>query len=236
MLEVDNTRVRDAQIRLLREIREKRDETNTQLTLGKLTDAARSGDGNLLRLSIEASRQRATVGEISGALEKGLGAGITRWRGLPRVSIAAAHDNGEDYRRVVDEIKVFTEFEGRAPSILVVKMGQDGHDRGAKVIANAFADLGFKVGAGELFQTPGEAAIDVRDRDVHVGWRLDVGGGPQDPGAAANPGTPGARLGRCDRRLRRCDSPPGPCFSERSRRGRDLRPPAPTFPKRRAIF
>ena len=176
VLEVDNTRVRDAQIRLLREIREKRDETNTQLTLGKLTDAAQSGDGNLLRLSIEASRQRATVGEISGALEKVWG----RHHAVARVTkgvYAAAHDNGEDYRRVVDEIKVFTEFEGRAPSILVVKMGQDGHDRGAKVIANAFADLGFKVGAGELFQTPGEAAIDVRDRDVHVVGVSTLAGG-----------------------------------------------------------
>ena len=176
VLVVDNTRVRAAQIRLLREIREKRDEAATRLALGKLTDAARTGQGNLLRLSIEAVRCRATVGEVSGALEKAWG----RHQAVARITrgvYAAAHRNSEDYRRVVDEIKVFTEFEGRAPSILVVKMGQDGHDRGAKVIANAFADLGFEVRAGELFQTPGEAAMDVRDCNAHVVGVSTLAGG-----------------------------------------------------------
>ncbi len=176
VLVVDNARVREAQIRLLREIREKRDEVGTRLALGKLTDAARTGQGNLLRLSIEAVRCRATVGEVSGALEKAWG----RHQAVARITrgvYAAAHRNSEDYRRVVDEIKVFTEFEGRAPSILVVKMGQDGHDRGAKVIANAFADLGFEVRAGELFQTPGEAAMDVRDCNAHVVGVSTLAGG-----------------------------------------------------------
>jgi len=167
VLEVDNTRVREGQIRLLNEIRELRDEATTQAALTGLTEAARSGQGNLLQLSIEASRRRATVGEMSQALEKVWG----RHHAIAHVTrgvYAEAHQNGAAYQRVADEIKVFTEFEGRAPSILVVKMGQDGHDRGAKVIANAFADLGFEVKAGELFQTPAEAAIDVRGCKAHV--------------------------------------------------------------------
>ncbi len=176
VLEVDNTRVRESQIRLLREIREKRDESSVQLALDKLTEAARTGEDNLLRLSVEASRHRATVGEMSGALERVWG----RHHAVVRVTkgvYAEAHQNGEAYRRVVDEIKVFTEFEGRPPNILVVKMGQDGHDRGAKVIANAFADLGFEVRAGELFQTPSEAAIDGRDCNAHVVGVSTLAGG-----------------------------------------------------------
>ena len=176
VLEVDNTRVREGQIRLLREIRETRDEASTRDALGKLTEAAKNGKGNLLQLSIEAARRRATVGEMSGAFEKVWG----RHHAVARVTkgvYAEAHRNGEDYQRVVDEIKVFTEFEGRPPNILVVKMGQDGHDRGAMVIANAFADLGFEVRAGELFQTPAEAAIDVGECNAHVVGVSTLAGG-----------------------------------------------------------
>ena len=176
VLEVDNTRVRDGQVRLLNEIREKRDEAGTRGALDKLTEAATNGAGNLLQLSIEAARRRATVGEVSGALEKVWG----RHHAIAKVTrgvYAEAHKNGEDYHRVADEIKVFTEFEGRPPGILVVKMGQDGHDRGAKVIANAFADLGFEVRAGELFQTPAEAAIDVRNCNAHVVGVSTLAGG-----------------------------------------------------------
>ena len=176
VLEVDNTRVREGQIRLLREIRAKRDETGTRLALDNLTEAARTGAGNLLQLSVEASRRRASVGEMSGALEQVWG----RHHAVARITrgvYAAAHRNGEDYRQVANEIKVFTEFEGRPPSILVVKMGQDGHDRGAKVIANAFADLGFEVRAGELFQTPAEAAVDVSECNPHVVGVSTLAGG-----------------------------------------------------------
>ena len=176
VLEVDNTRVREGQIRLLREIRETRDEASTRDALGKLTEAAKNGKGNLLQLSVEAARRRATVGEMSGAFEKVWG----RHHAVARVTkgvYAEAHNNGEDYQRVVDEIKVFTEFEGRPPNILVVKMGQDGHDRGAMVIANAFADLGFEVRAGELFQTPAEAAIDVGECNAHVVGVSTLAGG-----------------------------------------------------------
>ena len=176
VLEVDNTRVREGQIRLLREIRAKRDEAGTRHALDKLTEAARTGAGNLLQLSVEASRRRASVGEMSGALEQVWG----RHHAVARITrgvYAAAHRNGEDYRQVANEIKVFTEFEGRPPSILVVKMGQDGHDRGAKVIANAFADLGFEVRAGELFQTPAEAAVDVSECNPHVVGVSTLAGG-----------------------------------------------------------
>ncbi len=176
VLEVDNTRVRESQIRLLREIRETRDEPSTQAALAKLTQAARSGEGNLLQLSVEATRRRATVGEVSGALERVWG----RHQAIVRITkgvYAQAHQNSEQYQQAANEIKVFTEFEGRPPNILVVKMGQDGHDRGAKVIANAFADLGFEVRAGELFQTPAEAAIDVRDCNAHVVGVSTLAGG-----------------------------------------------------------
>ena len=176
VLEVDNTRVREAQIRRLNEIRERRDAATTQAALVKLTEAAETGEGNLLALSIEASRQRASVGEMSSALEKAWG----RHRAVARVTrgvYAEAHEGDEAFQRVHDEIKVFTEFEGQAPSILVVKMGQDGHDRGARVITNAFGDLGFDVHVGELFQTPIEAAGQVGDLGVHVVGVSTLAGG-----------------------------------------------------------
>ena len=176
VLEVDNTKVRTAQIRRLNETRENRDAASTQAALDALTKAAESGEGNLLALSIDASRQRATVGEMSSALEKAWG----RHHAVTRVTkgvYADAHEGDEDFQRVHDEIKVFTEFEGQAPSILVVKMGQDGHDRGAKVISNAFTDLGFDVHVGQLFQTPEEAAGQVSELGVHVVGISTLAGG-----------------------------------------------------------
>ncbi len=176
VLEVDNTKVRTAQIRRLNETRENRDAASTQAALDALTKAAESGEGNLLALSIDASRQRATVGEMSSALEKAWG----RHHAVTRVTkgvYAEAHEGDEHFQRVHDEIKVFTEFEGQAPSILVVKMGQDGHDRGAKVISNAFTDLGFDVHVGQLFQTPEEAAGQVSELGVHVVGISTLAGG-----------------------------------------------------------
>ena len=176
VLEIDNAKVRDAQVRRLSEVRAKRDEAATQAALDSLTQAAEDGTGNLLHLSIEATRQRATVGEVSSALEKSWG----RHRAVTRITkgvYGSVHADGEDFQRVVDEIKVFTEFEGSAPSILVVKLGQDGHDRGAKVICNAFSDLGFEVHAGELFQTPDEAAADADSLGVHVVGFSTLAGG-----------------------------------------------------------
>ena len=167
VLAVDNTRVRDAQIRRLKEIKASRDDARVSSTLDALTAAAKSGSGNLLALSIDASRARATVGEISFALEKVYG----RHEAIARATkgvYAASYQNDPTFNKVQDEIRVFTDIEGQAPSILVVKMGQDGHDRGAKVISNAFGDFGFKVSMGPLFQTPSEAAAQAKQEGVHV--------------------------------------------------------------------
>jgi methylmalonyl-CoA mutase len=164
--DVDNTAVRAGQIQRLEQLRATRDQTRVDAALRALTEGAR-GDANLLALSIDASRARATVGEISDALE----AVFTRHRATVR-TIAGVYGNSaagdEDWERTRAEVESFAAAEGRRPRILVVKMGQDGHDRGAKVIATAFADLGFDVDVGPLFQTPEEAARDAVENDVHV--------------------------------------------------------------------
>jgi methylmalonyl-CoA mutase len=164
--EVDNTAVRMSQILRLEQLRANRDQKRVDAALRALTEGAR-GDANLLALSIEASRARATVGEISDALE----AVFTRHRATIR-TIAGVYGGSaagdEDWERTRGEVEAFASAEGRRPRILVVKLGQDGHDRGAKVIATAFADLGFDVDVGPLFQTPEEAARDAVENDVHV--------------------------------------------------------------------
>ena len=167
VLAVDNTKVRDAQLRRLNDLRNNRDDAKVQAALDALTTAAKENSGNLLDLSIEATRQRASVGEISYALEKVYG------RHEPKATMTRGvyeKEYGDDpaFTKVADEIKVFTDVEGRAPSIFVVKMGQDGHDRGAKVISNAFGDFGFDVSMGPLFQTPEEAARQAKEENVHV--------------------------------------------------------------------
>ena len=164
--EVDNTAVRAGQIQRLDQLRATRDQRRVDAALRALTEGAR-GDANLLALSIEASRARATVGEISDALE----AVFTRHRATIRTIAGVYGDSAagdEDWERTRAEVEAFAAAEGRRPRILVVKMGQDGHDRGAKVIATAFADLGFDVDVGPLFQTPEEAARDAVENDVHV--------------------------------------------------------------------
>ena len=176
VLEVDNAKVREAQLRRLREVRAKRDEAEVRRSLKDLTQAAERGDGNLLQLSVEAARRRATVGEISAALEQVWG----RHHAPVRVAkgvYAQARAGDRSYTDAVREIALFAEFEGRPPSILVAKMGQDGHDRGAKVIANAFADLGFDVQLGELFQTPEEVAAQARRENVHAVGISSLAGG-----------------------------------------------------------
>ena len=167
ILEVDNTAVRQAQIARLQELRANRDEHAVHAALEALTEAAASGEGNLLELSVNAARARASLGEISSALEKVWG----RHQAVIR-SIAGVYraEYGEmeaiaDVRRMADE---FAQREGRRPRILVAKIGQDGHDRGAKVVATAFADLGFDVDIGPLFQTPAEVARQAMENDVHV--------------------------------------------------------------------
>ncbi len=166
ILEVDTSAVRDAQVARLTQVRESRDEERCRATLTALAEGAR-GDANLLELSVEAARARATVGEISDALE----VVFTRHRAVIR-SISgiygSAYENDDDFARIQAAVDEFAATEGRRPRMLVVKLGQDGHDRGAKVIATAFADLGFDVDVGPLFQTPEEAARDALDSDVHI--------------------------------------------------------------------
>ncbi len=176
VLVVDNTKVRDAQLRRLRDIKASRDESKVNEALEALMKGAKEGSGNLLELSIEATRQRATVGEVSGALEKVYGPHKPVAKMTPGVYRAGYEDDPE-FARVQDEIKVFTDLEGSAPSILVAKMGQDGHDRGAKVISNAFADFGFDVSMGPLFQTPEEAAQQAKEENVHVVGVSTLAGG-----------------------------------------------------------
>jgi methylmalonyl-CoA mutase len=167
LLDIDNTRVREQQVARLKQIRATRDQKRVEATLAALTEAARSGKGNLLALAIAATRARATVGEISEALERV----FTRHRATIRsVSgvYGALYEGDEGYGRIQREVEAFARGEGRRPRMLVVKLGQDGHDRGAKVIATAFADIGFDVDVGPLFQTPEEAARQAVENDVHV--------------------------------------------------------------------
>ena len=176
VLEVDNSKVRKAQLKRLDKVKTSRDETTTQEALSALTQAAETGSGNLLALAVEATRRRATVGEVSAALETAWGRHEPVAKMTPGV-YASAYEDDEDFAQVRNEVKIFTEFEGRQPSILVVKMGQDGHDRGAKVISNAFGDLGFDVKMGPLFQTPSEAAAQAGAEDVHVVGVSTLAGG-----------------------------------------------------------
>ena len=163
---IDNDAVRAAQVKRLENIKKERDEKNCSAALLNLEKAAEVGD-NLLAAAVEASRARATVGEISMAMEKVFGRHRAEVKTLAGV-YGAAYEGDEDFIAIQHELEKFTKDEGRRPRMLVVKMGQDGHDRGAKVIATAFADIGFDVDVGPLFQTPEEAAQDAIDNDVHV--------------------------------------------------------------------
>jgi methylmalonyl-CoA mutase len=166
VLSIDNTVVREGQIAKLAKVRANRDEPACQAALAALTEGAR-GDANLLALAIEAARARATVGEISSAMEEVFGRHRADTRTLSGV-MAKAYDGDQGFAAIRDDIEAFAADQGRRPRILVCKMGQDGHDRGAKVIATAFADLGFDVDVGPLFQTPAEVARDAIENDVHV--------------------------------------------------------------------
>ncbi|HUC70586.1 MAG TPA: methylmalonyl-CoA mutase family protein, partial [Stellaceae bacterium] len=167
LLDVDNTAVRTAQVARLDQLRRTRDAERCRAALTALTEAARSGKGNLLELSIEASRARATVGEISDALEQVFTRHRAQIRAVSGV-YGGQYDGDEGFRRIQRQIEAFARDEGRRPRMLVVKLGQDGHDRGAKIIATAFADIGFDVDIGPLFQTPEEAARQAVENDVHI--------------------------------------------------------------------
>ena len=167
LLEIDNDAVRDSQIKRLKEIRRTRDEAACQAALEALVQAAQSEEGNLLALSIDATRARATVGEISDALETVFTRHQAQVRSVTGV-YGAAYEGDEGFRKIRTDVEAFGETEGRRPRMLVVKMGQDGHDRGARVIATAFADLGFEIDLGPMFQTPEEAAREAVQNDVHI--------------------------------------------------------------------
>ncbi|SIS56835.1 methylmalonyl-CoA mutase [Phaeovulum vinaykumarii] len=166
ILDIDNVKVRESQIARLNAIRASRDEAACQAALDELTRRASEG-GNLLEAAVVAARARASVGEISMAMEKVFGRHRAEVRTLSGV-YGAAYEGDEGFAKIQQDVEDFAVREGRRPRLLVVKMGQDGHDRGAKVIATAFADIGFDVDVGTLFQTPEEAAQDAIDNDVHV--------------------------------------------------------------------
>ncbi|CAB4371647.1 MAG: methylmalonyl-CoA mutase [Actinobacteria bacterium] len=166
VLDIDNTKVRNEQLAILATVRANRDDAACRAALTALTEGAK-GDGNLLALAIDAARARATLGEISDAMEAVFGRHKAEVRTIAGV-YAKAYEGDEDFTALQGEIEAFAKTEGRRPRMLVAKMGQDGHDRGAKVIATAFADLGFDVDMGPLFQTPAEAARDAIENDVHV--------------------------------------------------------------------
>ncbi len=167
ILEVDNTAVRISQLERLSKLKAERDDKRVAETLAAITMATESGEGNLLELSIEAARARATLGEISDAIEKIYGRHKAVIRSISGIysSEYARKDEVEEVRKLADE---FEEQEGRRPRIMIAKMGQDGHDRGAKVVATAYADMGFDVDIGPLFQTPAETARQAVENDVHV--------------------------------------------------------------------
>lgn len=167
ILEVDNVRVREQQIARLAKIKAARDGAAVHAALEALTAAARSGQGNLLDLSIRAIRLRATVGEVSDALEKVFGRHRADTQKVTGV-YAAAYDSAEGWETLKKEIAAFAEAHGRRPRVMIAKLGQDGHDRGAKVVATAYADLGFDVDMGPLFQTPEECARQAIENDVHA--------------------------------------------------------------------
>ena len=167
ILDVDNAKVRLSQIERLKNVRAKRDSAACEKALGALTEAAKNKTGNLLELAVEAAKQRATVGEISDALEKIYGRYNANVRTISGV-YGAVYDADDSLKPIRDKVAAFAKGEGRRPRILVAKMGQDGHDRGAKVIATAFADMGFDVDVGSLFATPEEVARQAVENDVHI--------------------------------------------------------------------
>jgi methylmalonyl-CoA mutase len=167
ILEVDNVAVRESQIKRLKSIRASRDSAAVKQALADITAAAKSGKGNLLDLSVKAARLRATIGEISDAMEEEFGRYQAQSRTISGV-YGAGYENDADWQQIKTDIEAFVEKHGRRPRMLVCKMGQDGHDRGAKVVATAFADVGFDIDLSPMFSTPSEVAKQAIENDVHV--------------------------------------------------------------------
>jgi methylmalonyl-CoA mutase len=167
VLDIDNDAVRESQVARLAQLKRDRDAEAVQQSLERIERCAITGEGNLLECAVDAARKRATLGEISSAIEKVWGRYQATTRTIAGV-YSAASGQATEFKKAVDQVNAFEEAEGRRPRILVAKMGQDGHDRGAKVIATAFADIGFDVDIGPLFQTPREVARHAAENDVHV--------------------------------------------------------------------
>ena len=176
ILEVDNAKVRSAQTERLKRLRRNRNEEDVQASLAAVTRVAESGEGNLLEAAVEAARNRATLGEISGAMEKAFGRYRATIRSISGIYSSEMNDN-QYFIKTQELADRFAELEGRRPRIMVAKMGQDGHDRGYKVISTSFADLGFDVDIGPLFQTPEEAARQAVENDVHILGVSSLAGG-----------------------------------------------------------
>jgi len=167
ILEVDNSKVRDSQIKRLKQLKSERNSEKVATALNKITEIAQSKDGNLLAAAVEAAKERATLGEISDAMEKVFGRYQAQIRSISGVYSNEAMED-KDFIKAQKMADQFAELEGRRPRVMVAKMGQDGHDRGAKIIATSFADIGFDVDIGPLFQTPAEAAKQAVENDVHI--------------------------------------------------------------------
>src|SRR5690606_19281865 len=176
ILEVDNTAVRKEQIERLNQLRAERNNADVEAALHAITRCAESGQGNLLELAVDAARKRATLGEISEAMERVFGRYKATIKSISGV-YSAEMKNQKDFEEVRELSDRFAKADGRRPRILVAKMGQDGHDRGAKVIATSFADLGFDVDIGPLFQTPEEVAMQAAENDVHLIGASSLAGG-----------------------------------------------------------
>lgn len=168
ILEVDNTAVRESQMKRLQTLKAARDEQKVEQALEALYEAAKNGSGNLLELAVEAARHRATLGEISMAMERHYGRYQAVHKTISGVYASEVSEMDQDFKEARELSDAFAQQEGRRPRIMIAKLGQDGHDRGAKVIATSFADLGFDVDIGPLFQTPMEAAKQATENDVHI--------------------------------------------------------------------
>jgi methylmalonyl-CoA mutase len=168
VLKVDNSSVRRSQLEKLKRLRAERDEQACEAALSALTTCAQSGEGNLLEQAVAAARAKATVGEITQAMETVFGRHVAEVKAITGVYRSEMGESEASVKRIGDLVRRFEEHEGRRPRILIAKMGQDGHDRGQKIIATAFADLGFDVDIGPLFQTPAEAARQAVENDVHI--------------------------------------------------------------------
>lgn len=176
VLTIDNTRVRESQIRKLEQLRATRNASTVKQALADLSECARTGKGNLLDLSVKAARARATVGEITDALEVVFKRHVAK-DNLVSGAYKNEYSDESELKKVMNRVSAFEKKDGRRPRILVAKLGQDGHDRGAKIIASSFSDLGFDVDIGPLFATPDEVANQAIDSDCHVVGVSTLGAG-----------------------------------------------------------